>query len=85
MIERAGQINKKYSRIDNFGPVLIKIPKLKQNSNIDLPVIGISTIKKCIDNNFSSIVVSSEGTIILDYEKFINFTQKNKFFIYSIW
>ena len=84
MIERAGKLSLEHSRIDNFGPVLIKIPKLKQNKNIDLPVIGINTIKKCLHFNFSSIVVSSQGTIILDYDSFIKFTQKNKFLIFSI-
>ena len=84
MIERAGKLSLEYTRIDNFGPVLIKIPKLKQNQNIDLPVIGINTIKKCLEFNFSSIVVSSKGTIILDYELFIKFTKKNKFSIFSI-
>jgi hypothetical protein len=84
MIKRAGKLSHKNSRIDDFGPVLIKIPKLEQNKNIDLPVIGINTIKRCLEFNFSSIVVSSEGTIILDYDSFIKFTKKNKFSILSI-
>ena len=84
MIERAGKLSLEYPRIDNYGPVLIKIPKLKQNKNIDLPVIGINTIKKCLEFNFSSAVVSSQGTIILDYESFIKFTKENKFSIFSI-
>ena len=84
MIERAGELSLNYSRTDNFGPVLIKIPKLKQNKNIDLPVIGINTLKKCLEYNFSSIVVSSKGTIISDYDSFIKFTKKNKFFIFAI-
>ena len=84
MIERAGKLSLEYTRKDNFGPVLIKIPKLKQNKNIDLPVIGINTIKKCLEFNFSSIVVSSQGTIILDHDLLIKFTKKNKFSIFSI-
>ncbi len=84
MIERAGELSFKYCKVDNFGPVLIKIPKLKQNRNIDMPVIGINTIKKCMKYNFSSIVVSSQGTIILNYDAFIECAQKNKILIYSI-
>ena len=84
MIERAGLLSFNNLNLYDFGPILIKIPKLNQNKNIDLPVIGIETIKKCIKFGFSSIVVSSKGTLILDYYKVIKYIKQKKFCVYAI-
>ena len=56
MIFRAGELYKQYFRNSNFGPVLIKIPKLQQNLNMDLPVIGLETIKKCYEKISSRFI-----------------------------
>ncbi len=84
MIDRVGTLDVKPKQPLDFGPVLIKIPKKKQNFNLDLPVIGLNTIKKCIKFGFSSIVVSSSGTLIIDLKSTISFVKKNNFCIYSI-
>ncbi len=83
MIIRAGELYNNFKNND-FGPVLIKIPKLHQNFNMDLPVIGLETIKKCNELGFSSIVLSSKGTLIADINIVKNYLQKNKFCIYAI-
>ena len=84
MIDRAGSLYKDYSNKNNFGPVLVKIPKLNQNFKMDLPVIGLNTIKKCKVLGFCSIVVSSEGTLIIEKELVENYLKKQDFCIYSI-
>ena len=84
MIIRAGELYKQYFQNSNFGPVLIKIPKLHQNLNMDLPVIGLETIKKCNELGFSSIVVSSKGTLIIDIDMVKDYLIKNKFCIFAI-
>ena len=84
MITRAGDLYKKLFNSNDFGPVLIKIPKLNQNCNMDLPVIGLKTIKKCKELGFSSIVLSSSGTLIIDLKKVQTYLNKNKFCIYAI-
>ncbi len=84
MIFRAGELYNNYFQNSIFGPVLIKIPKLNQNFNMDLPVIGLETIKKCNELGFSSIVLSSKGTLITEIEIVKNYLKKNKFCIYSI-
>ena len=68
MIIRAGELYKNYYQNSVFGPVLIKIPKLNQNFNMDLPVIGLETIKKCNELGFSSIVLSSKGTLVTEID-----------------
>ena len=84
MIIRAGELYNNYFQNSIFGPVLIKIPKLKQNFNIDLPVIGLETIKKCNELGFSSIVLSSKGTLITEIDIVKNYLKKNKFCIFAI-
>ena len=84
MIIRAGELYKNYFQNSVFGPVLIKIPKLNQNFNMDLPVIGLDTIKKCNELGFSSIVLSSNGTLITDINIVKNYLKKNKFCIFAI-
>ena len=84
MIIRAGELYNNYFQNSVFGPVLIKIPKLNQNFNMDLPVIGLETIKKCNELGFSSIVLSSKGTLIAEIDSVKNYLKKNKFCIYAI-
>ena len=84
MIDRAGLLSFNNLNLHNYGPVLIKIPKENQNRDIDLPVIGIETVKKCLKLGFSSIVVSSDGTLILDYNEVIKYIKQKQFCIYAI-
>ena len=84
MIIRAGKLYNDYYQNNDFGPVLIKIPKLHQNFNMDLPVIGLETIRKCNELGFSSIVLSSKGTLIVDINKVKNYLKNNKFCIYAV-
>ena len=84
MIDRVGVLYNQNKNHEDFGPVLIKIPKIGQNLNLDLPVIGLETIKKCQLSGFSSIVVSSTGTLIVEINKVVAYIKKNKFCIYAI-
>ena len=84
MIIRAGELYNNYFQNNEFGPVLVKIPKLHQNFNMDLPVIGLETIKKCNELGFSSIVLSSKGTLITEIDIVKNYLKKNKFCIFAI-
>ena len=84
MIDRAGTLLNKNMILTNPGPVLIKIPKIDQNVNLDPPVVGLETVRKCIENNFSSLVISSNGTIIFELKKIMNLINKKSFVIYVV-
>ena len=84
MIDRVGILyNHNKNRYD-FGPVLIKMPKTGQNTNLDLPVIGLETVEKCKKLHFSSIVVSSKGTLIAELNKVMAYIEENNFCIYAV-
>ena len=65
-------------------PILVKLKKNKQDLRVDLPTIGIRTIKLCIKYSFSGIAFSSQDTLILNKQKIINEMNKYKLFLYGI-
>ena len=73
--------NKKFK---NNG-VLVKFPKKKQDLRVDLPTIGLKTLKQCKLAGLKGIVVKNKQNIFLERKKCINFANKNKMFILSKW
>ena len=61
--------------------VLVKFPKLKQDIRIDLPTIGLSTLKQSKLAGLNGIVLKHNKNIILDKNKCIQYANKNKMFI----
>jgi len=61
--------------------ILIKLPKKKQDLRVDLPTIGIDTLKDCKRSGISGIVLKSKKNIFLDQTKSIEFANLNKMFI----
>jgi len=81
-IKRSLYLSKKY-KLKNKS-ILIKFPKVNQDLRVDLPTIGLDTIKNCIKANIKGIALKRSQNIILDKDKIINLTKKNNFFIISI-
>ena len=69
--------NKKFK---NNG-VLVKFPKKKQDLRIDLPTVGLKTLKQCKLAGLKGIVVKNNQNVFLDRKKCINFANKNKMFL----
>jgi len=61
--------------------VLVKFPKKKQDLRIDLPTIGLKTLKQCKTAGLKGIVVKNKQHVFLDKRKCINFANKNRMFI----
>ena len=71
--------NKKYK---NNG-VLVKFPKKKQDLRIDLPAVGLNTLKQCKAAGLKGIVLKSKQNIFLERKSCIHFANQNKMFIVS--
>jgi len=69
----------------NSGGILIKIPKKRQDLRMDLPTIGLQTLKDCKKYGLKGIVLKSKMNIFLDKIKCIQFANKNKIFISIKW
>ena len=63
------------------GAILIKFPKKKQDLRMDLPTIGLNTLKDCKKFGLKGVVLKSKKNIFLDRNKCISFANKNKIFI----
>ena len=61
--------------------ILIKLPKKKQDLRMDLPTIGLQTLKDCKKYGLKGIVLKSKKNIFLNKAKCISFANKNKIFI----
>ena len=69
----------------NSNGILIKFPKKKQDLRMDLPTIGLQTLKDCKKFGLKGIVLKSKKNIFLDRIKCIKFANKNRIFISVKW
>ena len=61
--------------------ILIKLPKKKQDFRIDLPTVGLQTLKDIKKYGLKGLVLQSKKNIFLDKNECIKFANKNKIFI----
>ena len=61
--------------------VLVKFPKKKQDTRVDLPTVGLNTLKQCTKAGLKGIVLKHKKNILLDKKKCIQYANKNKMFI----
>ena len=66
---------------DKKSGVLVKFPKKKQDIRIDLPTIGLNTLKQCKIAGLKGVVLKHNRNIILDRKKCVQYANKNKMFI----
>ena len=74
----------KSKKFKNNG-VLVKFPKKKQDLRVDLPAVGLKTLKQCKTAGLKGIVLKSKQNVFLDKSKCVNFANKNKMFITVKW
>ena len=70
----------KSKKFHNQG-VLVKFPKKKQDLRVDLPTIGLKTLKQSKNAGLKGIVVKGKQHVFLDKKKCISFANKSKMFI----
>jgi UDP-2,3-diacylglucosamine hydrolase len=81
-IEGKGGTQKMLEQIKNKdNGVLVKFPKKKQDTRVDLPTIGLNTFRQCKKARIKGIVLKHKKNILLDKKKCIQYANKNKMFI----
>ncbi len=69
-------------RKNNFqNNLLLKMPKSKQDLRVDLPTIGLDTLKDCKKANIKGIAVKAGQNIFLDKREGLKFANKNSIFV----
>ena len=61
--------------------LLLKMPKIKQDLRVDLPTIGLDTLKDYKKANIKGIIVKAGQNIFLDKKEAIKFANKNNIFV----
>jgi len=70
---------KKISKAPNG--ILIKLPKRRQDLRVDLPTIGLDTLKQCKTAGLKGIVLKHKLNIFLNKRQSIKYANRNKMFI----
>ncbi len=66
---------------DQLNGVLVKYPKKKQDLRIDLPTVGIETLKQCKNAGLKGLVLKHKLNIFLNKRQCVQYANKNKMFI----
>ncbi len=74
-------LEKSKSRKFKIHGVLVKFPKKKQDLRIDLPTIGLKTIKQSKAAGLKGLVIKSKQHVFLNKKNCVKFANKNKMFI----
>ena len=74
---------KEYKRKGDKG-ILFKFSKHKQSNLIDIPLIGLDTIKNIKKYNYDGVYLQKNKCLILDKKKIIDYANYNKLFISSV-
>ena len=74
-------LEKSRSKILRNHGVLVKFPKKKQDLRVDLPTIGLKTLKQSKTAGLKGIIVKRKQHVFLDKKKCLSFAYKNKMFI----
>ena len=69
----------KYSK--NLEGVLVKFPKKKQDIRIDLPTVGIETLRQSKKAGLKGLILKHKMNIFLNKNESIKYANKNKMFI----
>lgn len=71
-------------RSKSCGGVLVKLSKPGQELRIDLPTIGINTVKNIYKAGFKGIVIEANRAIFLDQKEVIAYANEHKLYICSV-
>jgi len=72
-----------YKNLGDKG-ILIKLSKYNQHSNLDIPVIGIETVKKLKAYDYEGVFLEKNKCMIIDKDEVIKFSNANDIFIASV-
>ncbi|MBA8667674.1 UDP-2,3-diacylglucosamine diphosphatase LpxI [Holosporaceae bacterium 'Namur'] len=80
LIERCGGIQQK----EEHGAILIKVSKPDQDKRVDLPCIGINTIKELHKNGLIGVAIEAGSALIIDEKATVKEADRLGIFIFGI-
>lgn len=79
LIERCRKLMRK-----GRGGVLVKVSKPQQDKRLDLPAIGVRTVRKCFEAGLEGIAVEAGASILLDREEVAAVADKLGLFVVGV-
>jgi DUF1009 family protein len=64
-----------------MGGVLVKMRKPGQDDRVDLPSIGLETLRRCVAANISGIAVEAHGALVMDQDALRQKADVHGFFV----
>lgn len=64
--------------------IVVKMARRSQDYRIDIPTIGLDTIKKVVEISGSGIVIEANKMLFVDEKEVVEYANKNKIFIKGI-
>lgn len=83
LLKRTVSVRKELKQIKFKSGILTKVPKKNQSRLIDLPVIGVKTLKLIKDANLNGIAINPKSTIIHNKIKFLEKAREYDLKIYN--
>ena len=74
-------IKKVKKKTKSLNGILIKFPKKRQDLRVDLPTIGLETLKQCKMAGLKGIVLKHKLNIFLNKRESVRYANRNKMFI----
>ena len=73
----------KYKKNNDMG-ILLKLSKYNQHNTLDLPAIGLETVKNIKNSLYEGIYIEKNQCIILEKENVIKFCNQNNLFLSTV-
>jgi DUF1009 family protein len=64
--------------------ILLKLSKYKQDGKLDLPTIGLETVKILFKCNYEGVFIEKNKCVIIEKEKVIKFCNENQLFLSTV-
>lgn len=80
MIKRCGDLNIAFKK----DAILVKMKKLNQSGKVDLPTIGVDTIKNCKLHGINGIAIQAGVTLIIDKGEVAKLADESGIFLIAI-
>jgi DUF1009 family protein len=72
------------SKREGPAAILVKMRKTNQETRVDLPTIGLETIKKLHQAGFRGLAIEAQGTIILNRTELIDYANQHGIFVVGV-
>ncbi len=84
LIRRVASLPRARRGGSDAGGVLVKAPKSGQDRRLDLPTIGLETVRAVAEARLNGVFVEAGGTLLVDREKMIDAATESGLFVCGI-